>query len=99
VANEHELVDYALDTLLINKGARKQQEVELRQEKDEGNSEDKDEGPQQEMNIIPSSSHMNMQIKVGRAVHAGVAGRATRSTLRVRTGQNRCFVLKNWIPI
>ncbi|KAG4414830.1 hypothetical protein IFR04_012018, partial [Cadophora malorum] len=52
VADEHELVDYALDTLLINEGARKQQEVEQEQEKEEGNSEDEDEGPEQEMNII-----------------------------------------------
>jgi hypothetical protein len=50
VADEHELVDHALDTLLIDEGARKQQEGE--QEKDEGNSEDEDEGPQQEMNIV-----------------------------------------------
>jgi hypothetical protein len=52
VADEHELVDYALDTLLIDEGARKQQEVEQEQEKDEGNSEDEDEGPQQEMNVV-----------------------------------------------
>jgi hypothetical protein len=52
VADEHELVDHALDTLLIDEGARKQQEVELGQEKDEGSSEDEDEGPQQEMNIV-----------------------------------------------
>merc|ERR1719262_1320594 len=50
VADEHELVDYALDTLLIDERARKQQEVE--QEKGEGNSEDEDEGPEQEMNIV-----------------------------------------------
>jgi len=42
VADEHELVDHALDTLLIDKGARKQQEVEQEQEKDEGNSKDED---------------------------------------------------------
>jgi hypothetical protein len=47
-----ELVDHVLDTLLINKGARKQQEVEQEQEKDEGNSKDEDKGPQQEMNIV-----------------------------------------------
>ena len=52
VADEHELVDHALDTLLVDEGARKQQEVEQEQEKDEGNSEDEDEGPKQEMNII-----------------------------------------------
>jgi hypothetical protein len=46
VADEHELVDHALDTLLIDEGARKQQEVEHEQEKDEGNGEDEDEGPQ-----------------------------------------------------
>jgi hypothetical protein len=45
VADEHELVDHALDTLLIDEGARKQQEVELEQEKDEGNNENEDEGP------------------------------------------------------
>jgi hypothetical protein len=50
LADEHELVDHALDTLLINKGARKQQGVE--QEQDEGNIEDKDEGLQQEMNVV-----------------------------------------------
>jgi hypothetical protein len=50
VVDEHELVNHALDTLLIDEGARKQQEVE--QEKDESNSEDKDEGPQQEMNVV-----------------------------------------------
>jgi hypothetical protein len=49
VADEHELVDHVLDTLLINKGARKQQEVEQEQEKDKGNSEDEDKGPQQEI--------------------------------------------------
>jgi len=38
VADEHELIDRALDTLLIDKGAREQQEVE--QEKDEDNDED-----------------------------------------------------------
>jgi len=52
VADEHELVDHALDTLLINEGARKQQEGEQEQEKDEGNSKDEDEGPQQEINVI-----------------------------------------------
>jgi hypothetical protein len=46
VADKHELVDYALDTLLINKAARKQQEVEQEQEKDKGNSKDKDKGLQ-----------------------------------------------------
>lgn len=50
MAEEHELVNQALDTLLVDEGARKQQEVE--QEQDESNSEDKDEGPQQEMNIV-----------------------------------------------
>jgi hypothetical protein len=47
VVDEHELVNHALDILLINEGARKQQEVEQEQEqeKDEGNSEDEDEGP------------------------------------------------------
>ncbi|KAL5312933.1 hypothetical protein ACEPPN_019359 [Leptodophora sp. 'Broadleaf-Isolate-01'] len=54
VADEHELVDHTLDTLLIDEGARKQQEVEQEQEKDEGNSEDEDEGPQQEMNVMSS---------------------------------------------
>ena len=44
VADEHELVDYALDTLLIDKGAREQQEVE--QEIDEDN------GTQQEVNVV-----------------------------------------------
>jgi hypothetical protein len=43
VADERELVDYTLDTLLIDKGARKQQELEQEQEKDEGNTKDKDE--------------------------------------------------------
>jgi hypothetical protein len=38
VADEHELIDHALDTLLIDEGAREQQEVE--QEKDEDNDED-----------------------------------------------------------
>ncbi|KAG9228075.1 hypothetical protein BJ875DRAFT_269774 [Amylocarpus encephaloides] len=42
VADEPELVNCALDTL-IDEGVRKQQEVEL--EKDEGNTEDVDEGP------------------------------------------------------
>jgi hypothetical protein len=37
VADEHELIDHALDTL-IDEGAREQQEVE--QEKDEDNDED-----------------------------------------------------------
>jgi hypothetical protein len=46
VADEHELVDHVLDTLLIDEGARKQQKVEQEQEKDEGNSENEDEGPQ-----------------------------------------------------
>ena len=50
MADEHELIDHALDTLLIDEGAREQQEVEP--EKDEGNSEDEDEGPQQEMNVV-----------------------------------------------
>jgi hypothetical protein len=50
VADEHEPVDHTLDTLLIDEGARKQQEVE--QEKDEGNSEDQDDRPQQEMNVV-----------------------------------------------
>jgi hypothetical protein len=54
VADEHELVDHALDTPLIDEGARKQQEVEQEQEDDEGNSEDEDEGPQQEMNVVAS---------------------------------------------
>jgi hypothetical protein len=52
VANKHELVDHALDTLLIDKAARKQQEVEQEQENDKGNSEDEDERPQQEMNVV-----------------------------------------------
>lgn len=52
VADEHELVDHALDTLLIDEGARKQQGVEQEQEQDEGNTEDEDEGPQQEMNVV-----------------------------------------------
>jgi hypothetical protein len=43
MADEHELVDHVLNTLLINEQARKQQEVE--QEKDKGNSEDEDKGP------------------------------------------------------
>jgi hypothetical protein len=51
VADEHELVDHTLDAL-TDEGARKQQEVEQEQEKDEGSSEDKDEGPQQEMNVV-----------------------------------------------
>ncbi|KAH6662058.1 hypothetical protein B0J14DRAFT_571244 [Halenospora varia] len=50
VVDEHELVDHALDTLLIYEGARKQQGVE--QEQDKGNTEDEDKGPQQEMNIV-----------------------------------------------
>lgn len=50
MADEHELIDHALDTLLIDEGEREQQEVEP--EKDEGNSEDEDEGPQQEMNVV-----------------------------------------------
>ena len=41
-----------LDTLLIDEGARRQQEVEQEQEKDEGHGEDEDEGPQQEANIV-----------------------------------------------
>ena len=49
MADEHELIDYALDALL-DEGARKQQGVE--QEQDEGNTEDEDEGPQQEMNVV-----------------------------------------------
>lgn len=52
MSDKHELVDYALDTLLIDEGARKQQEVEQEKEKDKGNSEDEDKGPQQEMNVI-----------------------------------------------
>jgi len=52
VADEHELVDHALDTILIDEGAREQQEVEQEQEKDEGNSEDKNEKPQQEVNVV-----------------------------------------------
>ncbi|KUJ16852.1 uncharacterized protein LY89DRAFT_669299 [Mollisia scopiformis] len=52
VADEHELIDHALDTLLIDEGARKQQEVEHEQKKDDGNTEDEDEGPQQEMNAV-----------------------------------------------
>lgn len=49
MADEHELVNHALDALLIDEAARKQQEVELEleQEKDEGNSEDEDKEPQQ----------------------------------------------------
>lgn len=50
VAHKHELVDQAFDILLINEVAREQQDVE--QEKDEGHSEDEDEGPQQEVNIV-----------------------------------------------
>lgn len=49
MADEHELLDYALDILLIDGGARKQQEVE---QEHEGNTEDEDEGPQQEMNVV-----------------------------------------------
>jgi hypothetical protein len=45
VADEHELVDPALDTLLTDEWARKQQVVEQEWEKDEGNSEDEDEEP------------------------------------------------------
>lgn len=52
MADEHKLVDHALDTLLIDEGARKQQEVEQEQEKDKGNTEDEDERPQQEMNVV-----------------------------------------------
>lgn len=44
-ADEHELVDHVLDTLLIDEGAREQ-------EKDKGNSEDEDEGPQQDINLV-----------------------------------------------
>ncbi|TVY13332.1 hypothetical protein LARI1_G008575 [Lachnellula arida] len=54
VADEHDLVDHALDTLLIDEWARKQQEVEQEQEQeqDEGNTKNEDEGPQQEMNVV-----------------------------------------------
>jgi len=51
VADEHELVDHALDTLLISDGAGEQQE-EVEQEQDEGHNGGEDEGPQQEMNIV-----------------------------------------------
>ncbi|KAI4131063.1 MAG: hypothetical protein LQ347_003126 [Umbilicaria vellea] len=51
-AEANDLVDHALDTLLIDEGARKQQEVEQEQEKDKGNTEDEDERPQQEMNVV-----------------------------------------------
>ncbi|KAL5316367.1 hypothetical protein ACEPPN_015412 [Leptodophora sp. 'Broadleaf-Isolate-01'] len=51
VADEHELVDHALDTLLISEGAGEQQE-EVEQEQDEGHNGGEDEGPQQEMNIV-----------------------------------------------
>jgi len=50
--DEHELVDHALDTLLIDRGAREEQQQEGEQEKGEGNSEDEDEGPHQEMNVV-----------------------------------------------
>jgi hypothetical protein len=33
VADQHELVDHALDTLLVDEGARKQKEVERRRTK------------------------------------------------------------------
>jgi hypothetical protein len=52
VADEHEPVDHALDTLLTNKGARKQQVVDKEQEQDQGSSKDEAEGLQQEMNIV-----------------------------------------------
>jgi hypothetical protein len=51
VADEHELVCYVVDTL-VDDGARKQQEVEHEQKKDDGDTEDEDEGPQQEMNAV-----------------------------------------------
>jgi hypothetical protein len=50
VADEHGLANPALDTSPIDEGEREQEELE--QEKDEGHGEDKDEGPQQEVNII-----------------------------------------------
>ncbi|KUJ10218.1 uncharacterized protein LY89DRAFT_739958 [Mollisia scopiformis] len=52
VADEHELVDHTLNTLFIDEGVIKQQEVEQEQKKDEGNTKDEDEGPQQEMNVV-----------------------------------------------
>jgi len=47
VADEPELVDHELDTLIIDKGAKQQEG-----EQDEGHCEDKDEGPQQEVNSV-----------------------------------------------
>ena len=52
MADEHELVDHALDTPFIIRGAREEQQQEGEQEKGEGNSKDKDEGPQQEMTVV-----------------------------------------------
>ena len=48
VAEEHKLFDHVLETLLDDERVRKQQ---AGQEKDEDNSEDGDEGPQQAINI------------------------------------------------
>merc|ERR1711939_557475 len=48
VAEEHKLFDHVLETLLDDERVRKQQ---AGQEKDEENSEDGDEGPQQAINI------------------------------------------------
>ncbi len=44
MADECKLVDYVLD-ILIDKGARKQQEVEQEQKKHKDNTKDKDERP------------------------------------------------------
>merc|ERR1711964_645025 len=52
VADEHELVDHALNTLLNDEGSRKQQEVEQELELDEGNNEDEEERPQEEMSVM-----------------------------------------------
>jgi hypothetical protein len=52
VADEHGLVDPALDTFPIDGGAREEQQQEGEQEKDEGNGWDEDEGPQQEENGV-----------------------------------------------
>ncbi|KAH6694352.1 hypothetical protein BKA61DRAFT_711903 [Leptodontidium sp. MPI-SDFR-AT-0119] len=58
VADEHGLVDHTLDTFPLDGVAREQQEVE--QQKDEANSEDEDEGPQQVVNGVAPAATAEM---------------------------------------
>jgi hypothetical protein len=83
VADEHGLVDPALDTFPIDEGAREQ---EVEQEKGECNSGDEDEGPQQEVNSVAPAVTAE---RVSDAHLSGKEDRSPRSAERQQSLPNR----------